>query len=336
MKALFKGLGVIVALTIAGMILATVAPQIGVWVGLAFLVVPLFAVIKPLPQLHLGHRAFSASVAFFVGLLTTATSYGTLDTQRLADLRNTDPTAYLAELEGRNQVKWLSELEKLDPDRYPAEAAKIAEAEVARKAVAEAAEAARVAEQERAEVERRDAAPYWVTSERLNRRTCPSESCGIVGQFFFREGIMILERRDGWVRVTKPYSAWCVDGRSEYVDSGNANCDSANGIMDGQFAEWVSAEYLSDARPPDPTVDASGIEELVIESDDFARYRTAFAEAAQSLILQRRCTEQDFREMGGWVKSSSHRNQPIYFTYCGGATVANRLYLNADTGEVFR
>ena len=176
----------------------------------------------------------------------------------------------------------------------------------------------------------------WVTSERLNRRTCPSESCGVVGQLFFREGVTVREERDGWARVTQTYDASCVGGRSEYVDTGNAACDPANGIADGQFAEWVSVEYLSETRPPDPAADASGIEELVSGSDDFARYRTAFAEAAQSLIAQRRCTESDFREMGGWVKSSSHRNQPVYFTYCGGATVANRLYLNADTGEIFR
>jgi len=177
---------------------------------------------------------------------------------------------------------------------------------------------------------------YWVTSERLNRRTCPSESCGVVGQFFFREGVTIHERRDGWARVTQPYDASCVNRRSEYVDIGNAACDPANGITDGQFAEWVSAEYLSEDRPPDPAADASGIEELVAGSNDFARYRTAFAKAAQSLIAQRRCTERDFRDMGGWMKSSNHRNQPIYFTYCGGATIANRLYLNASTGEIFR
>ncbi|MHC0054930.1 hypothetical protein [Actibacterium sp. D379-3] len=69
MKAFLKGLGIVVALIITGMILATVAPQVGVWVGLAFLVVPLVAVFKPLPQLYLGNRAFSASVAFFVGLI---------------------------------------------------------------------------------------------------------------------------------------------------------------------------------------------------------------------------------------------------------------------------
>lgn len=176
----------------------------------------------------------------------------------------------------------------------------------------------------------------WVTSERLNRRTCPSESCGVVGRLFFREGVTVLEERDGWARITQTYDASCVGGRSEYVDTGNAACDDANGIIDGQFAEWVSIKYLSETRPPDPAANASGVEELVAGSDDFARYRTVFAEAAQSLIAQRRCTERDFRDMGGWVKSTSHSNQPVYFTYCGGATATNRLYLNADTGEVFR
>ena len=41
-------------------------PQIGLWVGLAFLLVPLVALLKPLPQLHLGHRAFSIAVAVIV------------------------------------------------------------------------------------------------------------------------------------------------------------------------------------------------------------------------------------------------------------------------------
>lgn len=119
-------------------------------------------------------------------------------------------------------------------------------------------------------------------------------------------------------------------------NSGNSACEPSNEITDGQFAEWVSAEFLSETRPPDPAAGASGAEALVAGSDDFARYRTAFAQAAQSLIADRRCTERDFRDMGGWVKSSNHRNQPIYFTYCGGSTVANRLYLNAETGEIFR
>ncbi|WP_341861453.1 SH3 domain-containing protein [Gymnodinialimonas sp. 57CJ19] len=177
---------------------------------------------------------------------------------------------------------------------------------------------------------------YWVISDRLNRRTCASQSCGIVGQLFFREGVVVREQNAGWARITQPYDAACVGGQSAYVDSGNGACDPANGISDGAFAEWVSLAHLSRTRPDDPAAGASGVEELIAGSDDFASHRAAFAAAAQSLIGQGRCTAQDFRDMGGWVASSSHRGQPIYFTYCGGATVANRLYLNAQTGEVFQ
>lgn len=156
MKSFFKSFGIVLALTIAGMILATVAPQIAVCAGLAFLVVPFFAVFKPLPRLHLGHRSFSASIAFFVGLLTTTASFGLIsDTQRLADLRETDPTAYLAELERKDQTHWLAELEQLAPERHAIETVKIAEAETARQAEATAAEAVRAAEQERTEATQR-------------------------------------------------------------------------------------------------------------------------------------------------------------------------------------
>ena len=176
----------------------------------------------------------------------------------------------------------------------------------------------------------------WVTTERLNRRTCPSENCGIVGQLFFREGVEIYETQDGWVRITQPYDASCVNGISEYVDAGNNACSAENGISGDQFSEWVSAAYLSQIRPDDPGASATGDETLVAGSDDFARYRTQFSAAAQQLIQRGRCSAQDFREMGGWVKSSNHRNEPVYFTYCGASHVSNRLYLNAETGEIFQ
>ncbi|WP_417264540.1 hypothetical protein [Celeribacter sp.] len=132
------------------MIVAGTAPQIGVWVGLMFLVVPLVALFKPLPQLYLGHRGFSSSVAVFVGMMTTLASVGlNADNKKMAELRATDPTAYLAALEARDKTKWLAELAELAPERFAAESAKAAEAEAARKAESDAAEAARIAEQER-------------------------------------------------------------------------------------------------------------------------------------------------------------------------------------------
>ena len=177
---------------------------------------------------------------------------------------------------------------------------------------------------------------HWVTSDRLNRRTCPSTDCGIAGQFFFREGTDVFEDKDGWARVSRYYDASCANGRSEYVHSEDSRCDPENGIVDGKFAEWVFADFLSEDRPPDPAADATGLEVLVAGSDDFQKYRGAFAQAAQSLISSGQCREADFREWGGWMKSVNDRSQPIYFIYCGGSQVSNRLYLNTETGEVFR
>jgi hypothetical protein len=180
-----------------------------------------------------------------------------------------------------------------------------------------------------------DSGKLWVTSERLQRHSCPSEKCGIVGQLFFREAATVLERKGEWARISKSYDASCSGGRSEYVDKGNAECSAANGIVDGKFAEWVRGEHLAANRPPDPAATAAEDEQLVAGSDDFGRYRRAFVTAARALIDDGRCTAGDFEENGGWMKSSNHRDEPVYFTYCGGFTAANRIYLDAASGRIF-
>lgn len=35
------------------------------------------------------------------------------------------------------------------------------------------------------------------------------------------------------------------------------------------------------------------------------------------------------------MKSSNHRDQPIYFTYCDGMSASNRIYLDASNGRIF-
>ena len=177
---------------------------------------------------------------------------------------------------------------------------------------------------------------FWVTSERATRRTCPGDTCGAVGQLFFRESAKVYERKDGWARISEPYPASCSNGRSEYVDSGNARCVEENGIVDGFFAEWVPLSTLANVRPSDPARTATADEKLVAQSDDFAKYRAVFVTAAGKLIDEGRCTEADFEEQGGWIKSINHGDEPIYFTYCGGMTIANRIYLDARTGRVFQ
>src|SRR3712207_709004 len=45
----------------------------------------------------------------------------------------------------------------------------------------------------------------WVSDQRIDRHTCPSSNCGVVGWLSFREGVDVLESRSGWARVSKQY-----------------------------------------------------------------------------------------------------------------------------------
>lgn len=176
-------------------------------------------------------------------------------------------------------------------------------------------------------------AQMWVNVDTLNRRTCPSTSCGVVGKTFFREAVTVHETKGDWARITKYYDASCSAGRSRYVDTGNADCSPANGIEGGRFAEWVSVKMLSSTRPADPGANASGVAKLVAKSDHFNRYERQFVQAAEKLLASGECTERDFLDMGGWV-TSTNKGSGVYFTYCRNGQ--DRIYLDVSSGRTFR
>lgn len=86
----------------------------------------------------------------------------------------------------------------------------------------------------------------------------------------------------------------------------------------------------------DPTAHAAEMERLIGRSDDLAQRREAFTQATTELVSEGVCTLDEFADHGGWVRSTTHGASPVYFMYCGGATVADRLYLDASTGRRFR
>lgn len=88
----------------------------------------------------------------------------------------------------------------------------------------------------------------WVNVDHNIRRTCPSVDCGAVGRFYRGESILVYETAGDWARVSRYYGAGCANGMSSFVDSGEAACTVENGIEDGQFAEWLRAEFLSEVR----------------------------------------------------------------------------------------
>ncbi|KKN15223.1 hypothetical protein LCGC14_0988270 [marine sediment metagenome] len=177
----------------------------------------------------------------------------------------------------------------------------------------------------------------YVSADQLSVRSCPSTSCGRISWLLSGQKVTVAETQNGWARISKYYDASCKGGVSEYVDSGNASCSKDNGVSDGQFAEWVSLEYLAErSEEPRPPSNSSLVNALS-NSDNFGKYKAVFIESTQKLIDDGQCTEADVVENGGWVKATGpNADLPVFFIYCGGFTVADRLYLDASSGRVFR
>lgn len=89
-------------------------------------------------------------------------------------------------------------------------------------------------------------------------------------------------------------------------------------------------------RKPRVYTDAE-IQEAIAKSDDYDMYRSEFMEAARSLLASRRCGRYEMTQYGGFVKAQgNNKTLPIYFTYCGGSHLDNRIYLNISTGDIFK
>ena len=95
-------------------------------------------------------------------------------------------------------------------------------------------------------------------------------------------------------------------------------------------------KYLSKDRPTDPAESEIGLAKVIGDSDDFQIYRDVFLKAAIRLIDQGVCEEKDFKEVAGFTKSTIYRDQPIYFTYCGGLLKRNKVHLNVQNEKIFR
>lgn len=175
----------------------------------------------------------------------------------------------------------------------------------------------------------------WVSAERLNIRSCASEKCGRTGWALSGEKLTIYEVNGEWGRISEPTDAFCEDGWSAQIDDGDRRCVPENGVTDGHLARWVSLRHLAEV-PPEPASDpeecSSG---FLASSDNYEIYAREFCAAAVRLIAERKCTERDFKESGGWWASTTHP-KGTFFTYCGGMALSNKIYLDARTGRIFQ
>lgn len=101
-----------------------------------------------------------------------------------------------------------------------------------------------------------------------------------------------------------------------------------------EAARWAEAA-AAERREADART-AAAAQRLIAGSDDLDEHRAAFGRVAVELVENGTCSEAEFIENGGWVRSTTFEKRQVYFMYCGGSTTANRLYLDAATGDVFR
>lgn len=77
------------------------------------------------------------------------------------------------------------------------------------------------------------------------------------------------------------------------------------------------------------------LQNALSSSDDFDRYAEKFIKVSKKLIEEGICLLNDFKENGGWWKSTT-KDGNVYFTYCGEAIIQNRIYFDVDREEYFK
>ncbi len=88
--------------------------------------------------------------------------------------------------------------------------------------------------------------------------------------------------------------------------------------------------------PSEPVVqfDDSELRQAISRSDDYSQFPIQLEATARRLVREGHCTVNDFSEMGGWVRSPS-RPDGWYFTYCGGLSRSDRIYLDLASETVY-
>jgi len=167
---------------------------------------------------------------------------------------------------------------------------------------------------------------YVVSADTLNIRLAANTNAKVKGKLYQGQQIEVLEVSNGWARISHYY-------------------DGATEGLSGDVARWVFATHLSPIAPPPvpakPRVEIkvdvnSPVYQAIESSDDLALHQGIFVQASEELVKAGQCKLSDFRDIGGWWRSAAHKPEPVYYTYCGGASNEDRIYLNTDTGATFR
>ncbi|CAH6837445.1 conserved hypothetical protein [Vibrio chagasii] len=157
---------------------------------------------------------------------------------------------------------------------------------------------------------------FYVSDRKLKVVEQP-EVDGLVTDYLYKgEKVEVLEKQGDWGRI------------SDYIV-----------LKEGgsQTAEWVSMSGLSnDEVIISEKENKEILDSYLVKSDDLKLYQETFRNSVAKLISEGECEPGDFEELGGWVKSVRYKDRNVYFIYCGGLSLENKIYLDINTNEIFK
>ena len=156
---------------------------------------------------------------------------------------------------------------------------------------------------------------FYVLDRKLEVVEQP-EVDGLITDYLYKgEKVEVLEKQGEWARI------------SDYIV-----------LKEGgpQTAEWVSMSGLSNDEVIISEKESIEIlDSYLVKSDDLKIHKEKFRNAVAELISDGECDPSDFEELGGWVKSVKYSDRDVYFIYCGGLSLENKIYLDVNTNETF-
>lgn len=156
---------------------------------------------------------------------------------------------------------------------------------------------------------------FYVLDRKLKVVEQP-EIDGLITDYLYKgEKVELLEKQGEWARI------------SDYIV-----------LKEGgpQTAEWISMSGLSsDEVIISEQENREILDSYLSKSDDLKLHQETFRNTVAELISDGECDPSDFEELGGWVKSVKYSDRDVYFIYCGGLSLENKIYLDVNTNEIF-
>ncbi len=156
---------------------------------------------------------------------------------------------------------------------------------------------------------------YYVNERKVAVRNGPGDTFIPERYVYIGDSVRVLARQDGWGRISNFYV---------YKEGGE------------EMAEWVKMTELSHLKPVISPVEHDDIvSSYISRSDDFKAYQEKFIKVTSQLLQEKICEPQDFEELHGWMRSLNYPDRNVYFIYCGGLNVSDKVYYDVDSEEIF-